>query len=48
MSKAVVVRFCSGTCRVDWSILAAWATMTVAAGLIAQSLESLIVALSQL
>jgi hypothetical protein len=47
-SKAVVVRFCSGTCNVVWSILAAWATMTVAAALIAESLESSTVALSQL
>jgi hypothetical protein len=33
---------------VVWSILAAWATMTVAAALIAESLESSTVALSQL
>jgi hypothetical protein len=46
-SKAVVVRFCSGTCRVVWSILAARATMTVVAALIAESLDSSTVALSQ-
>jgi hypothetical protein len=34
------VHFCSGTSRVVRSILAAWATMTAAATLIAESLES--------
>jgi hypothetical protein len=48
-SKVVLVRFYSGTCRVVWSILAAWVTMTVAAALIVESsLESSTVALSQL
>jgi hypothetical protein len=42
----VLVRFCSGTSRVVWSILAAKATMTVATALIAESLESSTVALS--
>jgi hypothetical protein len=44
-AKAVLIRFCSGTSRVVWSILAAWATMTVVAALIAESLESSTVAL---
>jgi hypothetical protein len=43
----VFVRFRSGTSRVVWSILATWATMTVAAALTAESLESSMVALSQ-
>jgi hypothetical protein len=47
-SNVVVVRFCSGTCRVVWSILAAWVNMTVVAALIAKSLESSTVELSQL
>jgi hypothetical protein len=47
-SKAVLVRFYSGTCRVVWSILDASATMTVAAALIVEFLESSTVALSQL
>jgi hypothetical protein len=33
----VFLRFCSSTSTVDWSILAAWATMTVDAALIAES-----------
>jgi hypothetical protein len=37
-----------GTSRVIWLILAAWATMTVVAALTAESLESSMVALSQL
>jgi hypothetical protein len=36
----VLVHFCSGTSRVVWSILAAWATMTVVTALIAEYLES--------
>jgi hypothetical protein len=47
-SKAVLVRFCFGTYKVVSSILADWATMTVVAAFIAESLESSIVALSQL
>jgi hypothetical protein len=47
-SKSVLVRFCSGICKVVWLILAAWGTMTIAAALIAESLESSTVALSQL
>jgi hypothetical protein len=47
-SRAVAVRFCSSTSRVVRSILAAYATMTVVAALITESLESSTVALSQL
>jgi hypothetical protein len=43
-SRAVLVCFWYGTCRVVWSILASWATMTIAAALIAKSLESSTVA----
>jgi hypothetical protein len=46
-SNAVLVRFCSGTCIMVWSILAAWATTTVAVSLVAKSLESSTVAVSQ-
>jgi hypothetical protein len=44
-SKVILVCFWSGTCRVVWSILATWATMTVVAALITESLESSTVAL---
>jgi hypothetical protein len=47
-SKVVLVCFCSGTSRVVWSILAAWATMTIAAALQAEFLASSMVELSQL
>jgi hypothetical protein len=39
-SKAVLLHFYSGTSRVVWTILAIWATITVAAALTAESLES--------
>jgi hypothetical protein len=42
--QAVLVRFCSGTSRVGWSILAAWATMNITTTLIVESLESSTVA----